>query len=488
MSVLRAILELQGSLDTATVRTGDRRVAEIADRFLPGCSANPEWYRELLAFVLPGVPQVDADPARAIRELIDAPGTPRPTAPQASRLMYALGAVTHLIANVPDGVTLPFVDPTIPRWRNLLAELLPLLAPDNRDPDPGSSSGTSDRPAPPAARGDAAFEADTTFEAEIEVEAVIALFANQFTRWQDWYEVAQALVALGVLSADAAAVPLCLPTVVTIDGRAAIVVDTEFTSHDVSLNQVKAVADPRNWGGNYPAFFCHMDYRNLRTDGWRRVLETVGICAFLPPVGIRLRTMLKSYKTTVDPPGNPSARLDYDLNDPVPDPFGDGQITIDRGYINMRAPEGDPDQPPVQLRTRKVVRIEGIRPYVQARFVCIFGYAHAAMEMLLGAAKRPTTQGEYRYPWLDTPEIPGTAGPSASAPHPEHSAASTVITMTAECVQEMSTAQLAVTDKWMNGQLTLADLAQYSAEVGARLAGEPWRILLALSKPKGGAK
>ncbi|MGP4056890.1 hypothetical protein ACTWP6_19060 [Mycobacterium sp. 4D054] len=467
MSVLRAILELQGSLDTATVRTGDPRVAEIADRFLPGSSSTPEWYRELLAFMLPGAPQVDADPTNAILALQETDSTP--TVPEQARLIYVLGAVIHLTSNVPDGVVLPFDDPTTGPARSALISLLgPTF------PEPSGSQ----RPADPQALQ---HEGD-------ELQTIIGLFDQQFTGWQDWDDVAQQLVALGVLSADAAAVPLCRPSVVSIGGRDAIVVDTDFTSQEVSLNQVKGVADPRNWDENYPAFFCHMEYRNLRPDGWRRVLETVGICAFPPPIGIQLHTMLKFFKTTVDLPGSHSARLDYDLNDPLPDPDSDGRITIDRGYINMWAPQGNPDVPPVAVRTRKVVRIEGMRAFTQGRFVCIFGYAYATMEMLFGSAKRPPEKGEYRWPWLDAPEIPDNAAQSSPAQPPDNSAASTVITMAVQCVEDMTTRHLDVTDKWMSGQLTLADLAQYSAEVGARIASEPWRIMLALSKPKGGAK
>ncbi len=78
-----------------------------------------------------------------------------------------------------------------------------------------------------------------------------------------------------------------------------------------------------------------MQYRGLRTDGWRKVLETVGYCDYDPLISPRFVTMLKFNKTEVDGPDTYEARLDYDLNDPVPDPEGDGKITVDRGFINM---------------------------------------------------------------------------------------------------------------------------------------------------------
>ena len=142
--------------------------------------------------------------------------------------------------------------------------------------------------------------------------------------------------------------------------------------------------DPRNWHNDYPDFFCSMEYKGLRADGWRRVLERVGICQYSPLV---LRTMLKFYKTTVNGPDTYAARLDYDLNDPVPDPAGDGKITVDRGFINMWCtnPLGRTKMV-CAVRIRKVAHINGVSPYAMKRLVCILGYAYVAMEMLFGTA------------------------------------------------------------------------------------------------------
>ena len=64
--------------------------------------------------------------------------------------------------------------------------------------------------------------------------------------------------------------------------------------------------------------------------------------------------------------------------------------------------------------------------------------------------------------------------------------ASTAIKMVAECVQDMTAKQSDLADKWMAGDLTVADLAQYSAEVGARIASDPWKFIQAIGKTKGG--
>jgi hypothetical protein len=48
--------------------------------------------------------------------------------------------------------------------------------------------------------------------------------------------------------------------------------------------------------------------------------------------------------------------------------------------------------------------------------------------------------------------------------------------------------QFDLADKWLSGQLTAEDLAQYSAEVGARIASDPWKFIQAITQPKGGGK
>jgi hypothetical protein len=268
-----------------------------------------------------------------------------------------------------------------------------------------------------------------------------------------------------------------------VDGIESVIVDTEFSSMKVSLNDVKHVADARNWDDNYHSFFCNMEPKGRRPDNWLKVLETVGFCDI--PGSRSLRTMLKYYKSEKDGPDSFEARLDFDLNDPIPDSEGDGLITVDRGYINMFALGGDPAKPGVSVRSRKVAHINGIRPYTQKRFVCLFGYAYAAMDMLFGSALDPPKNVR---PWKDPPEEQPQAKPSStSAPaQSSNSVASTAIKMMAECAQDLSTRNLDLYDKWLSGQLTSADLADYSAEVSARIASDPWKFMQAISRPNGG--
>jgi hypothetical protein len=478
MSTLRAILEIRGCLDTAVVTTQDPRVMEIADAFLPDTSANQEWYREIEAFMFLSGARTDADPVHALTEFLErsAAEQRRPTAPEASRFIYGLGAVIHLTQTVPIDV-LPFDNLLAEdsEERALLAEVFALTGPD----EPGNTPG---------------------FHFE-QLDAVGQLFAEKFPSWRQWILITPDLVRLKILTPEAASVPLCAASVVTVDGIESVVVDAELSSDKVSLNDLKAVVDPRNWHKDYPSFFCDMKYKGLRPDGWRTVLETVGFCYYPTSISRRLVTMLKFYKTTVNSkgPGRSEARLDYDLNDPVPDPDGDGTITVDRGFINMwTGPNGDPDQPPVFARTRKVCHIEGLRPYTMKRFVCDFAYARIVDEMLFGSALA-FQAGDRDFVGWDDPadEQPGgkvdqpkegKGEQPKKKPPSDNSVASTAISMVAKCVQELTVKQFDLADKWMSGQLTVQDLAQHSAEVGARIASDPWKFIHAISRPKGGGK
>ncbi len=89
MSTLRAILEMQGCLDTAVVVTQDPRVMEIVDAFLPDSSANSQWYQEIEAFMFrpggdggaEGGPRTTADPVNALQDIQEGvvSGGPPPT-------------------------------------------------------------------------------------------------------------------------------------------------------------------------------------------------------------------------------------------------------------------------------------------------------------------------------------------------------------------------------------------------------------------------
>ncbi len=103
-------------------------------------------------------------------------------------------------------------------------------------------------------------------------------------------------------------------------------------------------------------------------------------------------------------------------------------------------------------------------------------------------------------PWDDPPgEVPGQGGQQGPAGQQQggkgkpqkpadNSVVSTAISMVAQCVQELTVKQFDLADKWLSGQLTVDDLTQYTAEVGARLASDPWKFIQSISQPKGGGK
>ena len=133
MSTLRAILEFQGCLDTAVLVTQDPRVMETADAFLPGTSANAQWYQEIEAFMLPrgadgqSEPRINADPIEALTEIQSdwVEHQLRPTVTQSSRLIYGLGAVIHLTRTVPMD-PMPFRSPLADDARELLTDVFAL--------------------------------------------------------------------------------------------------------------------------------------------------------------------------------------------------------------------------------------------------------------------------------------------------------------------------------------------------------------------------
>ena len=396
-------------------------------------------------------------------------GGPPPTPLEASRLIYGIGAIIHLTRTVQIA-SMPFSDPSADELgQSLLADVFALT-------------------------GGQAFEQRAEFFSVDNIDVIAELFASQFNSWKDWIPVSQQLVTLGVLTQNTADIPLCNACVITYDGIQSVVVNWVLSSNQVSLNALKAVVDPRNWHDDDPSFFCAMQYEGLRTDGWRRVLETVGFCSYPTAISPRLVTMLKFFKTTVNPngPGKYEARLDYELNDPFPTPPATA-----RSPLTTASSTCGPGTTETQTSHRstcgpKGYHIDGLRPYTMKRFVCLSGYAFIVANMLFGSASNPDPNA---VAWADSPneqpsdldeQPPGGSG--AQAPPSDNSVASTAISMVTKSVEELTVKQFDLADKWMSGQLTVAELAQHSAEVGARIASEPWKLIQAITQPKGGGK
>ena len=129
---------------------------------------------------------------------------------------------------------------------------------------------------------------------------------------------------------------MCQPKLMTAHGHPCLVLTTEFTSQDVSLDQLKDVIDPLNWGKCLSSFFCKMEGKENRKDGWSRVLEHVSTTCWNPQT--HLQTPLKYWKSQGqdEQSQQPTACINYALDDdPCPDAKGDGVFVVDEGFIRM---------------------------------------------------------------------------------------------------------------------------------------------------------
>jgi hypothetical protein len=273
-------------------------------------------------------------------------------------------------------------------------------------------------------------------------------------------------------------VPMCKSAIVTVDGLRCAVIDTVLSSNDIPLDNLKAIVNPFNWNENYPDFFIRMaPFRDpFRSDRWRRVLETVGFSGL---GGYEITTALKYYPTV----GECEAHLDYDLDDPTPGP-GDGQVLVDRGYINMRVtnPERDPAQGGVAVRTRKVIHISGLSPFAQQRLVCLTGYGTASSEFLFGPASAPRKEArvfEY-YKHGQRPE----EDPETTDSGPSTHVVATAVNLCTDAVEGMTNDYFDMAEKWMAGSLRLSDITEFSQNVTGRLVSSPLEFLERINRPR----
>jgi hypothetical protein len=147
---------------------------------------------------------------------------------------------------------------------------------------------------------------------------------------------------------------------------------------------------------------------------------------------------------------------------------------------------GDPG---VWVRTRKIVHIEGLLPQAQAVFVCMFGYAFMAAEMLFGNAKNPPAGS---VPWQDSPassttgSTSGTTGTVTSPTAPTAPAGGNMVSTTTQvwldCLNDLANKNLQLSAKWYKNDLTVDDLITYTQDIGAEIASAPWRFIQAISQ------
>ncbi|MGZ4526947.1 MAG: hypothetical protein ACXVX7_10930 [Mycobacterium sp.] len=456
----QSLLALYGALDQAVTSTGDSDIEATVERYLPGTTGeNAGWYDQLLGFLAdpayrlpymevepPGVPDLGEalTTLRERHEITDESLTPV----QLSRMVYAIGALSHLPSYYPPE-----------EWDEQFAETLGLAAP--------SGGGET-----------------------------LALLRSEFHSRDGWSSVAQNAARRGLIDSDVAVVPLCRTKAKWVRNHLCVVLTTEFETQHVSLDQLKNVVDPLNWDNCLP-FFCEMDAEPARVDGWSRVLEHVSTTCSIPGTP-ELVTPLKYWKgpangTTLP---QPSAWVDYELDDdPAPGEKGDGRMVVDEGFIRMTSTVGDSAKRGVRVRTRKVAGFRNLAWVPAAIFACVMGYADQGVTMLLGGvAKRPPNGSPDWTDWAPS-TVPTTQSGTGSTQStgtydgadPSRRAVEVAVDMLNDCIDDMSAKSAAIATNWATGAAPIAETMTFTADLAARLATDPWRYLERLRDANGGS-
>ncbi len=447
----QSLLALYGALDQAVTGTGDAEIEATVERYLPGSTGeNAGWYDQLLGFLgdrsyrvpereveePPAVPDLSA----ALATLQDLHGTAdgavRLTPVQSSRMVYAIGALSHLPSYYPPD-----------EWDERFSETLEL------------------------ARGG---------------DDLLGLLRRDFRSRDDFSTVMQFAAQRAWIDAYVALVPLCQTKVKFVRGHLCVVLTTEFESEQVSLDQLKNVIDLRNWDKCLP-FFCWMEPEPIRqSDGWSRVLEHVSTTCSIPGTP-QMVTPLKYWKGpaqgVVLP--QPSAWVDYLLDDdPAPGEVGDGRMVVDEGFIRMTSTVGNSAAYGVRVRTRKVAGFRNLAFVPAAIFACVMGYGDQGVEMLLGGVAKRPPGGSAEWTDWDPSTLPASqpgGAPAQPTPtdgcDPGRSAVEVAVDMLNECIDDMSQQSAAIANKWATGAVPIAETMNFSADLAARLATDPWRYL-----------
>jgi hypothetical protein len=303
----------------------------------------------------------------------------------------------------------------------------------------------------------------------------------------------------GMIDLKVAMVPLCQPKVMIVRDHPCLVITTEFTSATVSLTDLKNVIDPANWARCLSTFFCNMDAKLERDDGWSRVLEQVSTTCPIAPT--RMKTPLKYWKTEGqdDKKQSPTACLDYALDDqPLHDAQGDGLIVVDEGFIRMTSTDSglDPTAAGVRVRTRKVVgfRNSALTPW--GVLACSMGYGDQGIDMILDGVENHANDPRGWTDWKASATPPAKSPgqpkdeppqtPPTTEPDTSRRAVELAVEMLSECIDDMSEKSTAIAAKWANGTVPIAEMINLNAEFAARLATDPLRFLERLRNPARG--
>jgi hypothetical protein len=303
----------------------------------------------------------------------------------------------------------------------------------------------------------------------------------------------------GLIDPKVAIVPLCQPKVMIVRNQPCLVITTEFTSPTVSLKDLKAVIDPVNWARCLSTFFCRMDGKPDRDDGWSRVLEQVSTTCPIAPT--HMKTPLRYWKTEDqdDKTQPPTACLDYALDDqPADGAKGDGLIVVDEGFIRMTStdPSLDLTKAGVRVRTRKVVGFANSALTPWGILACSMGYGDQGIDMILDGVEYHGTDPHGWTDWKASMPPPAKSpgqqkhkspqAPPATEPDTGRRAVELAVEMVNDCIDDMSGKSATVAAKWASGTVPIAEMIALNSEFAARVATDPWRYLERLRNPRGG--
>lgn len=457
MDPVQQILAIFGAIDHAIKDTEDPDLLAAADALLPGATANRGWYASLQKSLSPKVSLQEPDLLGALQEIAKGTRTKNAlTQSQKVRLLYGLSTLARL-SSVADGIAVPsFTDPGDKEFADALHGALAAIAPQK------------------------AKRLDARRVAAASRQKFFTSVQENFKTRSDFDASVRTLAATTLRSGEPLNAPLCKTAIVTVDGKECVLIDTGFTSQDVSLEDLKSIVNPYNWDEDYPEFFEDMQEQTPRIlpDGWRRVLEKVRLVE-----GFDLKTPLK-YFPYQDKSRPYEASVEYDL-DKAALATGDERVLVDRGYIRMTAlNRRDPHSNGVSVKTRKIVHIDGIAPWAQARLVCLCGYGTSSADFLLKAAATHRTDPPPEPFLFPENESQSDNDPTdAPAPAPIHYVPAAVEAWS-EVVQDATNSYLGLTEKWLSGGLTFSDMADHCRRVYGDLGSAPWNYLQDMMTPR----
>ena len=406
MDPVQHILEIYGAIDHAIKDSRDPDLLAAADELIPGASTHIGWYETLYKFLYPNEEFKTPNVQNAIRAIADDTADDSTlTNAQKVRLLYSLSAAARLKKVSPDS-SLPAFDVGIDtEFAGQLQRALAKVAPEPEEFVRSNVSGSA-----VASEKTSADDRGAAVSPE-QLQNFFDGASTNFLSRKDFDLTIRDLAVATLRSGTALNEPLCDTSIVTVDGKQCVMIDTQFDAPDVSLEDLKKIVNPYNWSTDYPKFFLEMTMQpqpRLLPDGWRRVREKVRVVE-----GFNLLTPLK-YFPYEDPKRPFEATLEYDLDKSALN-TGDGKVTVDRGYIRMESKDPtDPTADGVRVATRKIVHITGIPPWVQARLVCSCGYGTSSADFLLKAARKDP-QGTKPFPFFTTSDA-DAKDPQDSAP------------------------------------------------------------------------